>query len=73
MFVFAVSAILLFFVGLIISQRLRAFMAFHRLICVVVLLVLAGLFVFVLMGYFSVAACLDRGGRWDKERAVCLN
>ncbi|MGH8538577.1 MAG: hypothetical protein ACREXM_19570, partial [Gammaproteobacteria bacterium] len=52
---------------------LRQSLVRHRLGFVAALLVAGGVIVFLLVAtdYFSVDACLDSGGRWDKEQAVC--
>lgn len=67
------SIVLLFLIALGVSQRFRSLVARHRLSFAVALLGLAGVIVFALLtnDYFSVDACLDSGGRWDKEQEVC--
>ncbi|MDT0498955.1 hypothetical protein RM530_16550 [Algiphilus sp. W345] len=73
MLLIAASLALLFLVALGVSQRFRASVARHRLGVAVVLFGTAGaiVFAFVASDYFSIDACLDDGGRWNKEREVC--
>jgi hypothetical protein len=71
----ATSFIFLFLVALGASQRFRGLIIRHRL-SVVVMMVLFGMvgaigFAFSMSDYFSVDACLDDGGRWNKESEIC--
>ena len=73
MLLISAGLVLLFLVALVVSQRFRGLVARHLLGVAVALLGFAGVIVFTLVvtDFFSIDACLDSGGRWDKERRVC--
>ena len=73
MFLIAASLTLFFLAAFCASQRFREMVARHRLGIAVVLLGLAGVvvFAFVVTDFLLIDACLDNGGRWDKERNAC--
>jgi len=73
MLLIAASLALLFLVALGVSRRFRTSVARHQLGVAVALLGVAGIIVLALVigDYFSVDACLDDGGRWNKDREIC--
>lgn len=73
MIIITVGLLLSLLIALGISQRFRSLVVQHRRLCIATLLGLIGVivFAFVVVDYFSVDACLDSGGRWDKKREVC--
>lgn len=64
-------ALVLLLLGL--STRFRALVARRLTIFVVAMFVIVGaaLFFGFAPDFFTIDMCLDRGGRWDKERKIC--
>ena len=65
--------VLLFLISLGVSARFRSLILRHpmRFAAAVFGAIVLMAFALVVGGYFSVDACLDGGGRWDKASEAC--
>ena len=73
MFAITAGFVVLVLILIVVSRRFKAFVICHRWGFAIALIILAGMIVvaFLITGYSSVDACLDSGGRWNKETSSC--